>query len=743
MEASTVLAGATILLVDDNPANLGVLTHALTAHGCRVLVAQHGDSGIEIARRVRPDLILLDVRLPGMDGFEVCRRLKAEPGTSSIPVLFMTAYGAAADKLRGFEAGGVDYITKPVEEAEVLARVKTHVRLGQLTQRLQAHNEELERRVAERTAELVQANVELQAQIAERLRAEKALRANEEQLYAYTQRLQILHIIDRAILAAESPEAIAQAALDHMHALIPWRWASVATFDEDLRDIVVLATHPDRHVDAHTHGFRTQALQQIANTLRQGEVQVVDTIDDLSSPPAFISPVQATQTHSYVNVPLIAAGNLVGVLSLGADQPRAFAPDHVAIAREVANEIAVAIRQARLYAAEQRARRLAETLRAANLAQTQTLDLDTILDTLLEYLRQLVPYDSAAAMVCDADTHLTVRSVSGEARWGDARLSPGLVLDISSSPHLRALLATQTSILIRDTSRDRLDVQATGAAEAHSWLGVPLITGGTVIGLYILERQEPGFFTDEHRQIAEALAAQAAVAMQNARLFAEVSAARARLQAVSRQLVAVQEAERRQIARDLHDEIGQTLTGLKLVLAIGTRGTFESVQERLVEAQGLVNDLTARVRELSLELRPAMLDDLGLLPTLLWHVKRYTAQTQIQVILKHSGLERRVDSDVEIAVYRIFQEGLTNVARHASTRELWARIWRTEEHIGVQIEDHGCGFAPEEVLATHTSSGLAGMVERARLLGGQLTIEAAPGRGTRLTAELPISAPLE
>jgi signal transduction histidine kinase len=611
-----------------------------------------------------------------------------------------------------------------------------------LAQRLQAHNEDLERRVAERTAELVQANVELQAQIAERLRAEKALRANEEQLYAYTQRLQILHIIDRAILAAESPEAIAQAALDHMHTLIPWRWASVAMFDENLGDTVVLATHPDRPADAHSQGFRTLALQQVANTLRQGEVQVVDTIDRLSSPPPFISPAQATQTHSYVNVPLTAAGDLVGVLSLGAEQPRAFAPDHVAIAREVANEIAVAIRQARLYAAEQQARRLAETLRAANLAQTRTLDLDTILDTLLEYLRQLVPYDSAAAMVCDADARLTVRSVSGEARWGDARLGRGHALDIRSSPHLRALLATQTSILIRDTSGDRLDIQAS-AAEAHSWLGVPLITGGTVIGVYVLEKQEPGFFTEEHRQIAEALAAQAAVAMQNARLFAEVSAARARLQAVSRQLVAVQEAERRQIARDLHDEIGQTLTGLKLVLAIGTRGTPESVQARLVEAQGLVNDLTARVRELSLELRPAMLDDLGLLPTLLWHVKRYTAQTQIQVILKHSGLERRVDSDVEIAVYRIFQEGLTNVARHASTRELWARIWRTEEHIGVQIEDHGCGFAPEEVLATHTSSGLAGMVERARLLGGQLTIEAAPGRGTRLTAELPISAPLE
>jgi signal transduction histidine kinase len=186
MELPTPLAGATILLVDDNPANLGVLTHALTAHGCRVLVAQHGGSGIQIAKRAQPELILLDVQLPGMDGFEICRRLKADVDTRAIPVLFMTAHGAAADKLSGFAAGGVDYITKPVEEAEVLARVTAHVRIGQLARRLQEQNiqlqaaqaalrranEDLERRVAERTAELAQANAILQAQIGERKRLE-------------------------------------------------------------------------------------------------------------------------------------------------------------------------------------------------------------------------------------------------------------------------------------------------------------------------------------------------------------------------------------------------------------------------------------------------------------------------------------------------------------------------------------------------------------------------------------------
>jgi signal transduction histidine kinase len=276
------------------------------------------------------------------------------------------------------------------------------------------------------------------------------------------------------------------------------------------------------------------------------------------------------------------------------------------------------------------------------------------------------------------------------------------------------------------------------AADVRSYINVPLIAAGDLLGILAVGSDRPHVFVAEHIAIAREVANQIAVAMQNARLFAEVSAARAHLQAVSRQLVAVQEAERARVARDLHDEIGQMLTGLKLVMAIGTRSTPEVLQERLAEAQALVNDLTTRVREISLDLRPSMLDDLGLRPTLLWHVKRYTQQTQIRVTMKHSGLDQRAAAEVEIAVYRIVQEALTNVARHAGVDHVAVWLWRTADSIGVRIEDQGRGFTPEVALAAHSSSGLAGMVERVRLLGGQLTIEAAPGQGTRLTAELPL-----
>ncbi len=227
------------------------------------------------------------------------------------------------------------------------------------------------------------------------------------------------------------------------------------------------------------------------------------------------------------------------------------------------------------------------------------------------------------------------------------------------------------------------------------------------------------------------------------RLLEQVHAGRERLQALSRQLVAVQEVERRHLARELHDEIGQMLTGIKLTLEMSTRVPVDAVKTTLVEAQVQLNDLMARVRKLSLDLRPAMLDDLGLVPALLWHFERYTAQTHVRVAFQHSGLEGRFAPEIETAAYRIVQEALTNVARHAGVNEVAVRLWSDQRILGVEIQDRGTGFDPEATLAASTTGGLTGMHERVALLGGHLTVEAAPRAGTRLTAELPLTARIE
>ena len=219
----------------------------------------------------------------------------------------------------------------------------------------------------------------------------------------------------------------------------------------------------------------------------------------------------------------------------------------------------------------------------------------------------------------------------------------------------------------------------------------------------------------------------------------ELSCANATLKNLSLRLVDVQEAERRFVARELHDEIGQLVTGLKLVLETSLHPATPVEQQGFDEAMTLINDLMERVRQLSINLRPQMLDDLGLVVALDWHFKRYTKQTGIRVLFKHTQLPERLPTQLETAIFRIVQEALTNVARHARAKEVAVRLWKDAERLGVQVRDSGGGFAVSEVLARRASTGLSGMKERAELLGGEFSLESAPGEGACLTVELPHS----
>ena len=228
------------------------------------------------------------------------------------------------------------------------------------------------------------------------------------------------------------------------------------------------------------------------------------------------------------------------------------------------------------------------------------------------------------------------------------------------------------------------------------------------------------------------------------RLIAQLQSSREQLQTLSRRMVQLQEEERREIARELHDEIGQWLTGLKLLLHMSKDMPMEKIQANIEQAQKTIAELVARVRDISLDLRPAMLDDLGLVPTLVWYVERYTTQTRIQVTLKHTGVDgRRFGSAIETAAYRIVQEALTNVARHSACDQVSVRVGATDEMLTLQIQDQGKGFDATRAIATGEAAGLTGMRERAILLGGNLTIESAPSSGTCITAEIPLMGWME
>ena len=201
----------------------------------------------------------------------------------------------------------------------------------------------------------------------------------------------------------------------------------------------------------------------------------------------------------------------------------------------------------------------------------------------------------------------------------------------------------------------------------------------------------------------------------------------------------VQEAERRHLAQELHDEIGQALTGLRLMLVRAEELPVIQQKTQLKQAQSLLNDLVEQVRQLSLNLRPTMLDDLGLLPALLWHVERFQSQTGITVDFTHAGLESlQFPQDIETAAYRLVQEALTNVARHACVQQVSLSVWCRDNKLTIQVEDEGNGFDVPSALSRGSTRGLPGMRQRVQFLKGKLTIDSAIGEGTRLLAEIPV-----
>ncbi len=213
------------------------------------------------------------------------------------------------------------------------------------------------------------------------------------------------------------------------------------------------------------------------------------------------------------------------------------------------------------------------------------------------------------------------------------------------------------------------------------------------------------------------------------------------LQRLSRQLLAVQENERRHLARELHDEVMQTLTALKLNLGMAAQVSVGAARQ-LEESMEAVDDLVEQIRNLSLDLRPSMLDDLGLVATLEWYCERQGRRLALPITFTTTPFLSRPSIERETTCFRVAQEALTNAAKHAQATQIWMSLKQRDGVLQLSIQDNGIGFdvAGMRIRAAHGRGlGLQGMEERLWLVGGQLDITSAPGQGTEICVRIPMS----
>ncbi len=437
----------------------------------------------------------------------------------------------------------------------------------------------------------------------------------------------------------------------------------------------------------------------------------------------------------------IASGKLDHPLDIGA-------PDEVGVLARSFDEMRVELKQSQAEIArwnadlearvERRTRELGALVLASQ-ALTATFDLDTVFQILMRETRNVLPAAQGIALyLLDAESGaLAARACFGfdETDAAQVRLRAGEgIAGRAFESHQPALVHTAA------------EARPIGGRTIQSGLGVPLGVKGTPLGaLAVYSFSEENAFCESDTPILQALANQAATAIENARLYAalaEKEQARAQL---LEQVIEAQEEERKRIARELHDDFAQALTALTIDLQATMQNLpdeLDGTHAHLAATQALTSQTLQEINHWILELRPTVLDDLGLVPAIRWYAESRLEPVHARVEVKAAGLPHRLPTGIETALFRIAQEAISNVAKHAHARQVEIALRREDGHLALTVADDGIGFQAGEEYAAKDGMrgiGLLGMRERTALLGGCIRIESQNGGGTRVEVEIPWS----
>jgi signal transduction histidine kinase len=429
--------------------------------------------------------------------------------------------------------------------------------------------------------------------------------------------------------------------------------------------------------------------------------------------------------HSFLGVPILLRGVAYGNLYLTEKAgEQEFTEEDEEIVQLLAAQAAVAIENARLYESATRWLDQLQSLADVGNALSTEIDLPKLLELVVRRLGDLIDARLLYIAMPEGDHGLVIRTATGE----NASDYVGISLETDRSKTARVLerrRSERVDSILDDPEVDQATARQMGA-RAGIW--VPLVIRDHAIGVLVAQDKlgaDPRF-TDEDLRIAEAFAERAAVAIDLSERVARDAL---------RRVVAGQELERRRLARELHDETGQALTSILLGLKAIEDKNGQDIGQSLAELRELVVDTLQDVRRLAVELRPKALDDFGLVPALERLAETFAGQSEIRVHLGAALGDARLSPEVETAVYRIVQEALTNVIKHAQAGTVSVVLTRKGDRVVAVIEDDGKGFDPERT--DDGRLGLLGMRERIALVDGRVSVESRPGEGTTIVVEVP------
>jgi signal transduction histidine kinase len=430
--------------------------------------------------------------------------------------------------------------------------------------------------------------------------------------------------------------------------------------------------------------------------------------------------------RTFLGVPILLRGVAYGNLYLTEKEGgEDFTEEDEELTQLLAAQAAVAIENARLYESSTRWLRQLESLNEIGNALASEIELEPLLGLVARRLRELV--DARLVLIAiPRGEALEVAAAEGEGSYGVV----GMQLEFAGSKAGRVLERGRSERVDSVLEDPEIDQQAARRLGVHSAIFVPLIVRGHAIGVVIAhDRSGPSpSFTDDDLRLAETLAQRAAVAVDLSERVGRDAL---------RRVVDAQELERKRLARELHDETGQALTSILLGLKpLEQSATRDEDRAAVASVRELVVSTLQDVRRLAVELRPSALDDFGLATAVERLAQTFREQSGMQVDLEAQLGDERLPSEVETALYRIVQEALTNVVKHAGAARVSILLTQRDTSVAAVIEDDGAGFDPAAVGVDVL--GLVGMRERVGLVGGRLRIEAAEGTGTTIVAEVPL-----